>query len=91
MRRDLSKSQQIVQACHAVAENMMLGMHHPWDNGTMVLLGVKDEKSLVREVEAMDHWEGIFFAEEDLNDEYTAFAVVGDDDLGDLLKHLRLL
>lgn len=43
VRKDLSKSQQAVQAGHAVAEFLLNNDDHGWDNGTLVYLGVPDE------------------------------------------------
>jgi len=46
VRKDLSKSQQAVQAGHVVAEYLLRGPHTMWDNGTLVYLGVRNENEL---------------------------------------------
>lgn len=46
VRKDFSKSQQAVQAGHAVAEYLLRGPSTFWGNGTLVYLGVRDENEL---------------------------------------------
>ena len=46
VRKDLSKSQQAVQAGHAVAEYLLRGPSTFWGNGTLVYLGVRNETDL---------------------------------------------
>ena len=46
VRKDLSKSQQAVQAGHVVAEYLLRGPRTVWDNGTLVYLGVRNENEL---------------------------------------------
>ena len=46
VRKDLSKSQQAVQAGHAVAEFLLRGPSTFWGNGTLVYLGVHNETEL---------------------------------------------
>ncbi len=43
VRKNLSRSQQAVQAGHAVAEYLLRGPFTFWENGTLVYLEVKDE------------------------------------------------
>jgi hypothetical protein len=45
-RKDLSKSQQAIQAGHALAEYLLRGPVTFWENGTLVYLAVKDETNL---------------------------------------------
>ena len=90
MRKDLSKSQQAVQAGHAVAEYLLRGPFTFWGNGTLVYLGVRDKEELT-------HWnsritdfgyETAEFYEPDMDNEITAFAVECDEGL---VKRLKLL
>lgn len=46
VRKDLSKSQQAVQAGHAVAEYLLRGPLTIWGNGTLIYLGIKNEEEL---------------------------------------------
>ena len=46
VRKDLPKSQQAVQAGHAVAEYLLRGPSTVWGNGTLVYLGVRNEHEL---------------------------------------------
>jgi hypothetical protein len=46
VRKDLSKSQQAVQAGHALAEYLLHGPSTAWQNGTLIYLGVKNENEL---------------------------------------------
>jgi len=43
VRADLSKSQQAVQAGHALAQFLLEHRDTAWDNGTLVYLKVPDE------------------------------------------------
>lgn len=75
VRQDLSPSQQAVQACHACLE---FGKHFPWqgDHPHLVYLGVPDEGSLKRWLEATrEHSQRVAeFREPDLDHSLTAFA-----------------
>ncbi len=46
VRKDLSRSQQAVQAGHAVAEYLLRGPSTFWENGTLVYLSVENETNL---------------------------------------------
>ena len=88
-RRNLSVSQQAVQAGHAVAKLVQRGMDTAW-NGTLVYLGVDDETVLNKwqhklEERRIDYVE---FREPDIGDELTALAVV---DPGKVFSKLKLL
>lgn len=76
VRKDLSTSQQAVQAGHAVAEFLMRGPFSRWNNGTLIYLGVKGFHQLENlkhkfERESIPYIE---FREPDLNSEITALA-----------------
>jgi len=76
VRKDLSQSQQAVQAGHALAEYLMRGPFSRWQNGTLIYLGVKGLNQLENikrkfEREEIPHME---FREPDLNGEITAIA-----------------
>jgi peptidyl-tRNA hydrolase len=74
VRKDLSKSQQAVQAGHALAEYLLHGPISRWQNGTLIYLGVKGLKQL-ENLKQRFLEEGIpyiEFKEPDLNNETTA-------------------
>jgi peptidyl-tRNA hydrolase len=76
VRKDLSTSQQAVQAGHALARFLMHGPFSRWQNGTLIYLGVKGRNQLENikrkfEREDIPHME---FREPDLNNEITAIA-----------------
>ncbi len=98
VREDLSKSQQAVQAGHAVAEWMKsYGSRKAWENGTLVYLrGGYDEQSLEEMYHILDKLtnDGLYivqFNEPDLDDEMTAFAILGTNKVPDALARFRLL
>lgn len=76
IRKDLSPSQQAVQAGHAVAEFLLRGPKTEWSNGTLVYLGVRNEFDLYDWIHMFDldniHYS--IFKEPDRNDEVTAIA-----------------
>lgn len=84
VRSDLSKSQQAVQAAHAVAQFLKDHPDTEWPNGTLVLLKVP---SLLRLIRWMDYAQS-YFIEPDIGDEITAIAHYGK---GDKFKNLKLL
>lgn len=76
VRKDLSTSQQAVQAGHALAEYLLHGHFSRWNNGTLIYLGVKGLKQLENlkrkfEIDGIPYTE---FREPDLNNEATAIA-----------------
>jgi hypothetical protein len=78
VREDLSPAQQAVQAGHAVAEYLLRGPEHQWDNGTLVYLGVSNKEKLERwkdKLEARDI-PFVVFKEPDLNNEATSLAAI---------------
>lgn len=103
VRGDLSKSQQAVQSCHAVAEFMLWDNRIPcrcgacpddlrWENETIVLLKV-------RNLDHLQEWSGKIrsatrayneFNEPDIGNEQTAIAAWGPE-LENLLRDLPLV
>lgn len=78
VRKDLSKSQQAVQAGHAIAQYLIEHPDTEWGNGTLVLLRVP--------FESFDYWQKTIgkysiFREPDIGNEMTAIACVGNDEL----------
>lgn len=89
-RRDLSPSQQAVQAGHAVAEFLLRGPKTVWDNGTLVYLGVQNEYDLKRWCHKLNLKEISYslFREPDRNNEITSLAAVSDEKV---FRSLKLL
>jgi peptidyl-tRNA hydrolase len=90
VRKDLSTSQQAVQAGHALAEYLLHGPYFRWKNETLIYLGVKglrQLKNLKRKLD--DHGiKYVEFHEPDLNNEVTAIA---SDQECKIFKQLKLL
>ena len=97
VRSDLSKSQQAVQAGHAVAEfcKAEAGRYHwdgrelaqapwRWVNGTLVYLRVRDLADLTEWANRIDNRHP--FYEPDIGDQMTAFAVLGHQEGFDQLR-----
>ncbi len=72
VRKDLSKSQQAVQAGHAVAEYLLHGPITKWENGTLIYLGVNNEQELVDWKMQLNNY--IEFREPDIGNQITAIA-----------------
>lgn len=92
VRKDLSKSQQAVQAGHAVAKFLLENKNHSWENGTLVFLGVEDEFQLAtwKVKFTLSGIESYTFNEPYWNDEMTAMAVYHPR-AEEMLKELELL
>ena len=90
VRKDLDKNQQAVQAGHALAEYLMRVHNHNWTNGTLIYLGVDNEKDLNTWGEILDihdiKWAK--FIEPDRNNEMTAISAVSSKNI---FKKLNLL
>lgn len=88
-RKDLTKSQQAVQAGHALAE-YLLKNNTTWDNGTLVYLSVpnKDILNYLTLRLKQDNISYTKFREPDLGDELTAIASLGSNRH---FKYLKLL
>lgn len=88
VRADLSKSQQAVQAGHALAEMLLWQaankIHRHWGNGTLVYLKVRDLQSLEQLKASLDNYQQypVSFYEPDISNEMTAFAVYESDHVG---------
>jgi len=90
VRKDLSPIQQAVQAGHAVAEYLLKYPMTSWDNGTLVYLGIRDERELdkwERKLQRMDVSTAVFI-EPDIGDQRTALAAAS---ANGIFKNLRLL
>jgi len=89
VRGDLSKSQQAVQAGHALAE-YLLNREPIWQNGTLVYLKVKDGRELNQL--RMNIWSlGVdfeTFQEPDIGNETTALASLGNNKF---FRELRMM
>lgn len=73
MLKNLSKSQQAVQAGHALAEYFMtFGCPIGWDNGTLIYL-----KATTKELQQMSGGVSAVWHEPDMNHELTAVALLG--------------
>lgn len=87
VRQDLSPSQQAVQACHAVADYLLhygedLEPPEDWNNGTMVLLKVKDHKELLdwaKQLKAYRHQYAVFLETDLESNQETALCCIPDD------------
>lgn len=90
-RKDLRCSSSAVQAGHALAEFLLHRPTTSWDNGTLIFLGIENEKELEKWCWKLDRkkidWVG--FREPDLDNELTAIALVLED--GKIFKNLKLL
>lgn len=89
VRKDLGKSYGAVQAAHSVAEYLLRGPRTKWDNGTMVLLEVKDLPDLEKWADKLDDkgikWKG--FIEPDIGNQLTALTVTHT---GEVFRRLPL-
>ena len=72
VRKDLSKSQQAVQAGHAVAEYLLHGPATTWNNGTLIYLGVSNEQELVDWGDKLEKYVG--FREPNVDNQLMAIA-----------------
>lgn len=87
IRKDLSRSQQAVQAGHAVAEYLLKRPSTQWDNGTLIYLSVCSEQELREWAEKLGD-RCVWFLEPDIGNQMTALAVESD---GEEFDGLRLL
>lgn len=92
VRNDLSKSQQAVQAGHAVAEwvKSWWTEESDWDNTLVYLRSNNIDQDYERFYKIDPIWIEPFY-EPDLNDEMTAFAIPGDGDIPNMLEDYRLV
>lgn len=78
VRSDMSKSQQAVQGGHALAE-LLLKKKVGWTNGTLIYLGVKNEKELRKLFKKVPARNKKAFLEPFWDNSMTAFAAYGRD------------
>jgi hypothetical protein len=76
VRKDLTPSQQAVQAGHALAEYMLHSLNLRWKNETLIYLGVKDLYQLEKLMYKLSKYGVNYyeFKEPDLNNETTAIS-----------------
>lgn len=88
-RQDLSKSQQAVQAGHALAVFLLKEKSTCW-NGTLVYLKVSDELELKHLTKSLEcaNIHHVSFKEPDIDNELTAIASLGNNKF---FKRLKLL
>ena len=89
IRKDMPKSYMAVQAGHAVAAWLLAQdrTQLTWKNNTLIYLGVKNERELLKWQEKLGD-KAIMFREPDLDDEATALAYLGGEEK---FCHLRLI
>lgn len=82
VRNDLSRSQQAVQAGHALAEYVLANRNIDWDNGTLVYLSIRDEHELKDLTERLeyDRIHHNSFREPDMDNQMTAIASLGNNE-----------
>lgn len=89
VRTDLSKSQQAVQAGHAVAE-ILIKKRIGWKNGTLIYLSQSNEKKLRKLFQNVPTKNKVAFHEPFWDNQMTAFAAYGRD-VAEFLRKLELL
>ena len=90
VRRDLTPSQQAVQAGHALAAFLLKNPNCEWKNETLIYLGVKNEESLEKWKFKLQLKEINFaeFREPDMNCETTAISTYTEERV---FKNMELL
>lgn len=83
VRKDLSHSQRAVQAGHGLSEFLLKRRDLSWSNGTLVLLGVRNEDELLSVHKRLldigfDHE---VFREPDLSNQITSLAGLGSNEV----------
>ena len=93
VRSDLSKSQQAVQAGHAVAEFLLFHKDTEWKNGILVYLRSPGDWDLYNNIEGALKKGAPYmpFYEPDIDNEITALAILGTDGIPDMLENYRLV
>jgi hypothetical protein len=87
VRKDIPPIHRAVQGSHAVAEFLIHHNRDGWKNGTMIMLGVPNEK-------ALKYWKAkladkaVAFYEPDIGNQMTALATI---DEGSIFRRLNLL
>jgi hypothetical protein len=93
VREDLSKSQQAVQAGHAIAEFLLSHKDTEWKNGTLVYLRSPGDWDLYNWIERSlkERADYMPFYEPDLDNEITALAILGSGNIPKMLEDYRLV
>jgi hypothetical protein len=76
VRKDLKPSHRAVQGGHALAQ-LLLTHDLPWKNGTLIYLGVEDEKKLRKLYKKLPCRKKAFFKEPFWDNSVTAIAAYG--------------
>lgn len=90
VRKDMSRSQQAVQAGHALASLLLKRKRTSWKNGTLVYLSVKNERELKKLLENLPNRYVAHFLEPYWDNSLTAIAAYGKP-VSELLRKLPLL
>lgn len=94
VRKDLTISQQAVQAGHAVAEFCRKFPNSEWGYSTLVYLGAEDKLELANWLDVFNLYgdeEVAEYREEYYNNELTAIAVLGSELVKTQVKELKLI
>lgn len=89
VRGDMSKSQQAVQAGHALAQ-LLITKKVGWKNGTLIYLSVPSERKLRNLLNKVPTKNKAYFCEPFWDNSLTAFAAYGRE-VGEFLKELPLV
>ena len=90
VRNDMSRSQKTVQVVHGAVEYVIREKGYSWDNGTVLLKKVPDEKGLLEQINKITKLNLAYrvFKEPDMGNTITSIAVIARQYL---FKELHLL